>query len=376
MHESAVVEEIRAQGIDCVTILPCDRIKSLIAEVKQQFNTVDLTREEVGVGICAGIALSGGRPAMLIQSTGAATLINALCSLTVYYRLPLPMLISWRGHYQEAIQAQIPLGTVLPATLKAAGIKTVIIETHQDIPRIGQSIQLAFEQAIPVAILLSPQLFPDKEPGHGSPATPTVQRSGFHTRLTFDQQKQCGHMTRYDAIKTLAPLLEESAVVVNIGVPCKEYHAVADGPAVFYMLGSLGLASAIGLGIASTSKKNVTVIDGDGSVLMTPNILAHIADHQGDNLTVIAIDNGAYGSTGNQPSATRNGRIDIELLARAYGVMNTAWAATPQKIETLMKTPTRPRFVHVLTQSGNASVPNVSTSGPEIKTRFMQWLQG
>ena len=113
---------------------------------------------------------------------------------------------------------------------------------------------------------------------------------------------------------------------------------------------------------------------GNGSLLMTPNILHHIAEHPKDNFTVIAMDNGAYGSTGNQPTATATRCIDLELPAKTYGVRKTTWAATPAHIETVFSSPLLPRFVHVLTTPGNAKVNNITLEGQAIKQRFMDWL--
>jgi sulfopyruvate decarboxylase beta subunit len=376
MNEEKVLQQITGSGIDYMPILPCDRIKHLIPLVKEKLSTVDLTREEVGVGLCAGAALAGRRPALLIQGTGAGSLLNVLCSLTIYYQLPLPILISWRGHYNETIEAQVPMGEALPDAFKAAGIETIQVEEPADIPLIGKGIETAFKASKPVAILLSPKIFGNGLPESLSTPLNPVRRTGpvLQTDLTYRQEKASGGMMRFDAIKAIAPHLQETAVVVNIGAPSKEYHAVADSASVFYMLGSLGLAAAIGLGIARFTDKKVVVIDGDGSILMTPNILQHIAEHAGDNLTVIAIDNGAYGSTGNQETATATGNIDLELLANVYGIRDTAWARSPADIEAVFSGEHLPRFLHVLTSAGNASVGNVALSGLDIKKRFMNWV--
>ena len=378
MNEENIIQQMKRAGIDEVVQLPCDRLKRLIPMVAENFPTVDLSREEVGVGICAGTALAGKRPAMMIQSTGAGTLLNALLSLTGYYRLPLPMLISWRGHYKEGIEAQVPLGKVLPDIFTAAGIETVRIETSGQIPLVGDAIGAAFEKNIPMAILLSPRIF---ESDNGSPASPEppsirVSRGEIQTQLNYETTKACGTMTRFDAIRTVAPLLADSAIVVNIGVPCKEYHQAADGPSVFYMLGSLGLASAIGLGIARHTPRKVAVIDGDGSLLMTPNILQHLADYEGDNLTVLAIDNGVYGSTGGQATAAASGGIDLELLARAYGIRDTAWTNAPAHLAALLAEPVLPRLIHAMVRPGNAPAGNVALDSVSIKERFMGWLNG
>ena len=80
-------------------------------------------------------------------------------------------------------------------------------------------------------------------------------------------------MIRSDVLKTLIPLISDELVVTNIGLPSQEMHLLDDQPTNFYMLGTMGLASSIGLGLAMAQPKKVIAIDGDGSVLMR-----HIAD--------------------------------------------------------------------------------------------------
>ena len=75
-------------------------------------------------------------------------------------------------------------------------------------------------------------------------------------------------MIRSDVLKTLIPLISNELVVTNIGLPSQEMHLLDDQPTNFYMLGTMGLASSIGLGLAMAQPKKVIAIDGDGSVLM------------------------------------------------------------------------------------------------------------
>ena len=75
-------------------------------------------------------------------------------------------------------------------------------------------------------------------------------------------------MERIDIIKKISEELTNELVVCNIGFPSRELHHVKDSSTHFYMLGSMGLASSIGLGLAMSSNRKVVVFDGDGSVLM------------------------------------------------------------------------------------------------------------
>src|SRR5512133_1730088 len=161
--EEEVIAIMKNAGIDLVATLPCDRIKNLLPLVSKNFPEIKLTREENGVGICAGFYLGGGKPLMLIQSTGLGNMINALESLNVICKIPLPILTSWRGVYGEGIEAQVPLGTHLPAILEGAGLKYTIIEDSEQLSFLENVIRDAFENLRPHIALVSPKVWETSE---------------------------------------------------------------------------------------------------------------------------------------------------------------------------------------------------------------------
>jgi sulfopyruvate decarboxylase subunit beta len=111
-------------------------------------------------------------------------------------------------------------------------------------------------------------------------------------------------MIRSEIIKELIPVIKDELVVCNIGLPSQELHLMDDQPTNFYMLGTMGLSSSIGLGLALAQKGKVIAIDGDGSVLTNFGTLPTIANNVADNFILLIIDNGSYGSTGDQPTYT------------------------------------------------------------------------
>ncbi|MDP7416526.1 MAG: thiamine pyrophosphate-binding protein, partial [Desulfobacterales bacterium] len=84
---------MKTNSVDFMFTFPCDRIKFLLERVKKEFCHIPLTREEEGVGIAAGVALAGKRPAMFVQSSGIGNMITALLSLTGFYELPLAIFV-------------------------------------------------------------------------------------------------------------------------------------------------------------------------------------------------------------------------------------------------------------------------------------------
>ena len=109
-------------------------------------------------------------------------------------------------------------------------------------------------------------------------------------------------------------------LISNIGFPSRELFAAKDRKENFYMLGSMGLASSIGLGLAlARHDRKVMVLDGDGSVLMNLGTLATIAHNAPENYLLVIFDNCCYGSTGSQPTCTHQG-TDLAAMASAAGV--------------------------------------------------------
>lgn len=364
--EKRVVEILKNNRIDFAATLPCDRIKALLPLVEKNIKTVCLTREENGIGICAGVYLGGGRPVMVIQSTGLGNMINALLSLNLTYNIPLPILASWRGVYKESIEAQWQLGKRLPAILGAAGIKFTIIESAGDINKIDSAIKDSFGNSIPHVVLISPSFWEGSMCGIHEPIEICPRLSDFKFRSEIAKPV----MARYDAIKIASGIVDDADIIItNLGIPAKELYEIKDRELNFYMLGSMGLASPIGLGLALIQKKHVYVIDGDGSLLMNPNALVGVGTSNPDNLTVIAIDNAAYGSTGNQETITHS-QIDLELLAKACGIRNTVKAHSENELKNALLQ--KAGFIHVIVKPVNMKCREIPLSANEIKERFMK----
>ncbi|HWQ44856.1 MAG TPA: sulfopyruvate decarboxylase subunit beta [Methanosarcina barkeri] len=377
--EEEVIAIMKKTGIDLAATLPCDRIKNLLPLVSENFPEIKLTREENGVGICAGAYLAGGKPMMLIQSTGLGNMINALESLNVICKIPLPILTSWRGVYGEGIEAQVPLGVCLPAILEGAGLEYTIIDEAKKLPLLENVIRDAFENLRPHIALISPKVWEMSDccawEAAGLPEKPEVIERTCTFNLKAENLRPV--ILRNDAIRAIASQLDGEITVTNLGVPCKELYACRDRDLNFYMFGSMGLVSSIGLGLAIRSEKTVVAFDGDGSLLMNPNALLEIAKEAPKNLIIIGLDNGAYGSTGSQETCALR-YIDLEIFAKACGIRNTAKVNNREGlIETFRKFRTMQElsFIHVILKPGNTKAPNIPLSPEEVTKRFKEALK-
>jgi len=174
-------------------------------------------------------------------------------------------------------------------------------------------------------------------------------------------------MARYEAIRDIMEHIDEELVICNIGFPSRELYEIDDRSKNFYMIGSMGLASSIGLGLAKPSK-NIVVIDGDGSLLMNMGSLVTVFANNPSNLTWIVIDNGAYGSTGNQDTYAQ--MIDLVDVAKGVGFKNS-YDFNDINLKDVMHNENA-SFVVYRTEAGNSKAPIIDLDPITIKERFMK----
>jgi thiamine pyrophosphate-dependent acetolactate synthase large subunit-like protein len=145
-------------------------------------------------------------------------------------------------------------------------------------------------------------------------------------------------MNRFDLTSRLvARLKNEEAVVGGIGNTNFDLWAAGHRPQNFYMLGSMGLAFPIALGVAlAQPKRRVIALEGDGSLLMQLGCLATIATLKPKNLVMVVMDNGIYQISGSQPTPGA-GIADLIAIALASGLTNSCWAADEEDFERLIE---------------------------------------
>ena len=150
-----LLNSIKQSNISHVLCVPCIYLKNFIEKIKNdnEIHYISLTREEEGVGISSGLWIGGKRSLLLIQNSGLGNSINAIVSLNKLYKIPLVMLISYRGIENERMVGQIPMGEV---TIKI--LKTLDID-YYDISKVSNITNLINNTFIDrkiIAILIKP----------------------------------------------------------------------------------------------------------------------------------------------------------------------------------------------------------------------------
>ncbi|MBM3219918.1 MAG: sulfopyruvate decarboxylase subunit beta [Candidatus Rokubacteria bacterium] len=196
-------------------------------------------------------------------------------------------------------------------------------------------------------------------------------------------------ISRFAAISAAVKQLGSEPVVHANGYPAREAHAVADRPQNFYMIGSMGLASSIGLGVATAltpsassasapataaataASRSTVVFDGDGNLLMNLGILPMVGARQPSRFVHVVFDNEVYGSTGNQGSPAPGVRLDHVALAAGYRTVSAV--TTEDEVAAAMVAALAsdgPHFILAKVTPEQADAPRIAHTPAQIRDRF------
>lgn len=153
----AIFDGLKDAGIDFIVSVPCVNLSKLLDMINEdeEIIHVPVTREEEGIGICAGAYLGGKKPAILMQNSGLGNSVNALKSLTELYKMPLLMIMSHRGTEGENICGQVPMGQSTPRILEAMDFKFFKPGNPEGAYEdLKEAWDLSVEEGKPVSLLL------------------------------------------------------------------------------------------------------------------------------------------------------------------------------------------------------------------------------
>jgi thiamine pyrophosphate-dependent acetolactate synthase large subunit-like protein len=184
-------------------------------------------------------------------------------------------------------------------------------------------------------------------------------------------------MNRFALTKRLvSKLTHDEAVIGGIGNTNFDLWATGQRPQNFYMLGSMGLACPIALGVAlAQPQRRVIALEGDGSLLMQLGALTTIATLRPANLAMVVMDNSSYQITGAQPTSTAYG-ADMVAIARGAGLTQSEWAVDEESFDTLINralSEPGPWFIAARID-GQPGVGTTERDASLIRDRFMRGL--
>jgi phosphonopyruvate decarboxylase len=308
-------EELERRGVGLVSGVPCAYFGAVLQRLEHQpYRYVPAANEGVALAVAAGAELAGTRSAVLIQNSGFGNLLNPLSSLLMTFDIPLLVFMSLRGWPDPA--ADEPQHAVMGRTSEQL-LDTLAVPYHVLGPEPADLVR-----ALRVA---------DRARADGKPAFVLVPAR----TIAPAPPPQAGPPPDFDraaALDVLLSYVDDALVFSTTGYISRELFARADRPQNFYMMGSMGHALGLGLGAALAQPgRRVVVVDGDGAVLMHLGATVTAGHAAPAGLTHVLLDNGAYESTGAQP--TSSSTVDWIRLAAAAGYRSSAVCRSPQALD-------------------------------------------
>lgn len=183
-------------------------------------------------------------------------------------------------------------------------------------------------------------------------------------------------MIRKEAVDLIAKEIGNEPIISANGFMSRDVYETNEKESNFYMIGSMGLASSIGLGVAlKKPKKKIHIFDGDGNILMNLGSLVTIGSLKPKNLVHFIFDNQSHESTGGQP--TNSNKIKLEEIARVikFKIFKISKKNEIKRIIHKIKKESGPILVIVKIDKGGAKSIRVDITPPNIKNRFMKSLK-
>jgi sulfopyruvate decarboxylase subunit alpha len=153
--DKKICDDLVANDVSFVTTVPCKQLAGVIEEIdaRKEIFHIPSNKEDEGMGLCAGAFMGGKRPAIIMQNTAIGVTINTLATLIQYYRMPLPMLISYRGELREPVACQVEMAVHTKALLDEMKIPTYHFHHQQDVEELDAILKYTFMCNKPVALL-------------------------------------------------------------------------------------------------------------------------------------------------------------------------------------------------------------------------------
>ena len=372
----AFLEPALERGFSFYTGVPCSFLTPLINRVISDpaLGYVGAASEGEAVAIAAGAWLAGRRTVAMCQNSGLGNTVNPLTSLNHPFRIPTLLIVTWRGQPGLKDEPQHELMGQVTASL----LDTIAIG-HAGFPRDADAVAATLDRAeramaadeLPFALIMEKGSVRDD--GLDQPDQPIRPRGKIE-----DLRQGGARPARIDLLRAVQALVPaEAAVVATTGKTGRELFTCEDRRQQLYQVGSMGCASAMGLGIALNTQRPVLVLDGDGAALMKLGTVATVGAHAPGNMIHVVLDNGVHDSTGGQATVSPN--VDFAAVAQACGYPRAfrcdSEAGFVRALEAALAEAPRPVLIHALIAPGSLAELGRPTIAPrDVARRFRSFL--
>jgi len=369
-----MLEAFSGAGFGLIAGVPCSYLTPLInaASASTRATYVASANEGEAIATAFGAELAGVRGVAFFQNSGLGNAVNPLTSLTAPFRTPILVLTTWRGQpggAPDEPQHEM-MGEITPGLLELMHIGWELLP--QSANALPEALDRA-EQHMRRTGMSYAFIVPKGGVGGDHPAPEAVAPRAIEAVALPRHRGALEPDVAVAAIQRAAG--PRDAVLATTGFTGRALYAAGDQPNQFYMVGSMGCITSVGLGIARAQpKRRVIAIDGDGAMLMRMGAAATLGYERPANLLHVLLDNGVHDSTGAQ--ATVSHSTDLAAVARACGYPRVLRIHSAAELEDAIRTDHGELcFLHVRTRPrSDRSLPRPSQTAAELASRFRAWL--
>ncbi|MFJ5104711.1 phosphonopyruvate decarboxylase [Streptomyces sp. NPDC088554] len=370
-----LLDQLSKRGVSEIVGVPCSYLTPVINMVATdpRVRYVRASQEGEAVASATGSWLAGATTCVIAQNSGLGNMVNPLTSLNCPARIPVPILVTWRGEPGRPDEPQHELmGDITLELLSLMRIRNTVLPSES--ASVEETLRQGWEEmegsSLPFAFVLRDGTVAAE--GLSEPPPPR-----FPAPHTVARDTAVDRPTRFAALNALLETLPEHAAVISTtGKTSRELFTITDRPQHFYLVGAMGSASAVGLGVSRHTAKPVVVVDGDAAALMRLGTFAAIGAHAGPGLTHVLLDNGVHDSTGGQLSLSAY--ADFPAIAVACGYRHVYDCRSTSEFVSAMRASLRetgPSLVHLKIRPG--SLPKLARPDvhpQDVAHRFKEFL--
>ena len=361
--------------------VPCSFLTPFINYVigSPDLEYVGAASEGEAVGIAAGAYLAGRKTVVICQNSGLGNAVNPLTSLNHIFKIPTLFITTHRGEPGLKDEPQHELmGQITGDLLTTMQIPWEVFPTEsaEVVPALERAEASMAETGRPFAFIMKKGTVADFPLGD----QPRPSVAPMRAPCGNFEREPSDRMPRMEALRIVRDTVgPDSALLGTTGKIGRELYTLGHRPNQLYVVGSMGVASGMALGVhlGASGSRPVVVLDGDGAALMKMGTLATIGQQAPERFLHVIIDNEAHESTGGQ--ATVSAGIDFATIAAACGYRNTWRADTEESLRAAVAEATEapgPNLVHAkvaLGSSDDLGRPKVTPA--EVKDEFMRWFR-
>ncbi len=373
------IEAARRLGFQRYAGVPCSFLTPFINYVinDKSLNYISSANEGDAIAAACGATIGGERSIAMMQNSGLGNAVNPITSLSYIFHIPIIIITTHRGapgiidEPQHELMGQVTgeMFDIMRIPWETFPAKKENIEKA-----LGRACTFMEKEQRPYGFIMQKNTVT----AHDLKNNRLLETKKTDSiKKTFNQNGM-PQLSRQEVLKKVIQhtTVENSIVIATTGFTGRELFAIDDRKNHIYMVGSMGCASSLGLGLAlARPDLQVVVVEGDGAALMRMGNFATLGSYGGKNLTHIVLDNEAHDSTGAQATVTNN--VKFADIASACGYAMSYEGNDIKLIDELFNNEghSGAKFAHLKISAGTiVNLPRPNLTPVEVLQRLMQHI--